>query len=320
MEEIVRRLRNRNPQSLRFLKESMSLEGLNEEDEENNEEVDTSEEEVTAPEEEVTSDDETSSGDELDIPSVSNSPDSGEEESEEDIATPDDELPAEEENKENVNPLDNPYAVKYALGQEVAMTYSDGTKTKLKGVVDGYDSEGFYRIQWANGMTTNGMTDIALADFVDGVQEQKCICGGTKFVDEEGNLVCDSCGRMIGESVNHLSIADKKRPAGKKLIRSEAHPVSTTMQDSIRNAFNKKKINEDIEEDQRFNDLRDKLEGEFWTRLSELVEDIEQLGYDVLDYNDEYVVVALDDETEVQINLGGTSRTMTLDFDRVRMA
>ena len=66
---------------------------------------------------------------------------------------------------------------------------------------------------------------------------------------------------------------------------------------------------------------KSKLDREFWTRLPELKEDIEDLGYIVEDINAEYVVVASSDddiEYSLYIPIGGTSRTMTLDFDRSR--
>ena len=319
---------------------------------------------------------------------------------------------SEEEQRYNVNPLDNPYAVRYTIGDEIVVSYSNGTRTKLGGVVDGYDKEGFYRIRWSNGLTTNGITDLALLDTVKHVEESVCICGSKEFITEDSEIICDKCGRgiresksvneskaynvryqydgdalsdyatnviivaespesalsiakeklpdgrhfeidgeynsveefkskypksnydIIDESTDTLTLADKSRPKGKRLIRSEAHPISTatasadivesegssklSIEDSIRKAFSKKKtINESGEYD--LEKLRNKLEGEFWTRLPELVEDIEDLGYEVLDSNNEYVIVSWEDDKELQIYIGGTSRTMTLDFDRSRI-
>lgn len=317
MEEIVRRLRSRDQKSLRSLKESLPIKGIREEDEiPGDEEEDTLEDDI--PEEDTQEE-------------MPDTPDGEEEESE--VENPDtvEDSPGEDPENEFVNPLDNTYAVRYKLGQEVALVYSNGTKSKLAGIIDGYDKEGFYRIKWSNGKTTSGITDIALADLVDDTNESKCVCGSDHFVNEGKLIVCDVCGRRIGDAITEtedpLQKADKSRPSGKKLVRSEAHPVSTSIQDSIRNAFKKKAIveaeedYEDDEEDDAFERLRSNLEGEFWTRLSELVDDIEELGYTVEDSNEEYVVVSSydeDDDTQIQIPLGGTSRTMTLDFSRAR--
>lgn len=313
MEEIVRRLRKRP--NLNSLKESLPVQGLLEDEEDNpleDEEVDTPEVEDTHPESEETN---------------------AEEDAPEEELTPDDEHALDSEEEEgNLNPLDNPYAVNYKMGQEVSLVYSNGTRTKLKGTIDGYDPEGFYRIKWANGMTTNGITDIALADIIEENAQKQCLCGGTEFVEEDGILVCDTCGRSINEGKDPLALADKSRPKGKRLIRSEAHPISTAMKESsksksvedvIRNAFKKsEKINEESSEETNYGRLESKLGGEFWTRLSELVDDIEELGYEVIDYNSEYVVVFFvddeGDEGELKIPLGGTSRTMTLDFSRAK--
>ena len=93
--------------------------------------------------------------------------------------------------------------------------------------------------------------------------------------------------------------------------------------ETIRKAFKGMSINEDYDDSDVFATARDELEGRFWTRLPELVEDIEELGYDVLEYNAEYVVIAPEDEDsdeQYYIPIGGTSRTMTLDFERAKRA
>lgn len=328
-DEIVRRLRNRSAASLRSLKESMPVQGLNEDekDEElpDEETVDTEDTTEEAPEEEMDMDSDTDLSD----------TEAEEEPSEEDIAKKE---PQETVPEEYPNPLDNKYAVKFPLGQEVVLTFANGTNTDLAGIIEGYDTEGFYRIKWNNGLTTNGMTDIAIAEMLVDTEESTCVCGSTEFVTEGKETVCDVCGRKIErkrENLDQLTLADKSRPKGKRLIRSEAHPMSTAekpnisesdtkLGDSIRNAFSKKKMIKESEEDYDYT-LLDTLKGEFWSRQSEMLDDIKALGYEVLEANDEYVIVWLEDEDEeregkeLQIPIGGTARTMTLDFDRARV-
>lgn len=229
MEEIVRRLRNRDSKSLRSLKESMPIEGIREadEDEEEFEDPDLEAEEAELSDEELPDEGDQELGSDAGNPSISSSPSGDDEE----IETPDDvsEEPPEEE---HTNPLDNTYAEKYQLGQEVVLAYANGMKSKLTGVIDGYDKEGFYRVKWYNGKTTNGITDIALADLVDTMQESKCVCGSTKFINEGKHIVCDECGRYIRENKDPLALADKSRPEGKRMIRSEAHPMSTAISEN----------------------------------------------------------------------------------------
>lgn len=311
-EEIVRRLRNRSKKDLDFLKESLNNHHLSEaEDDEEERNTD-----IQEPEENIE-----------DTPEVEDEPEDATEdeyvdpegESEEDSENSDD-----DDSNEYVNPLDNAYAVKHTIGDEVLLAYSNGTKSKLKGEIDGYDKEGFYRIRWSNGLTTNGITDLALSDLVSPKNESACVCGGNKFVNEGKYLVCDKCGRRIKESTNPLTLADKSRPKDKKLIRSEAHPISTLLKpnisESIRKAF-KRSMKESNEEDIAFYKLKE-LEGEFWTRLPELKEDIEDLGYTVDEINQEYLVVSTTDDEDkdygLLVPITGTSRTMTLDLDRAR--
>lgn len=225
------------------------------------------------------------------------------------------------------NPLDNLYAVQHTIGDEISIVLSKDANSALHGTIDGYDPEGFYRIRWDDGSTTNGFTDITLAAAMKKTNESKCVCGHNKFVVEDNYLVCDRCGRRIRENktLDTLTIADKSRPKGKRMIRSEAHPVSTAIRpnisETIRAAMKSKKktLREDIGDDP-FESLH-QLEGDFWTRIAELVEDVEELGYTVVESNSEYIVVAYydideDDTVELQIPLGGTSRTVTLDFTR----
>ena len=58
---------------------------------------------------------------------------------------------------------------------------------------------------------------------------------------------------------------------------------------------------------------------EFWTRLDEMVADIEEYGYTVLDANDEYIVVdndTADDADETILYLGHANTTIWI--ERVR--
>lgn len=55
------------------------------------------------------------------------------------------------------------------------------------------------------------------------------------------------------------------------------------------------------------------LDGQFWTRLDELKEDIQEYGYRVLEINDECVVVendTEDDEEETVLYLGHAGSTL----------
>lgn len=321
--EIVRKLRDANRNKI--LKEELLSESFlreAEEDEEEDLEMDAPEDAVEDEEEEP-----------IKRTILKRPDDGGEEDFEEEPETPVEDEPeetedtsdeAEDDVEKSVNPLDNPYAVNHQIGDKVAISYLNGTKSDLHGTIEGYDKEGFYRIKWAGGLTTNGITDVALASMVD--KKNECVCGSTKFVNEGKSIVCDKCGRIITETVDPLTKADKARPKGKKLIRSEAHPMSTslsekTVQDTIRSAF-KRSMNENDDSTSVFDNLTSELSNLFWTRKEEMLEDIRSLGYDVLEADAEYVIVETeDDEGEeyvLKIPVGGTSRTMTLDFDRAK--
>lgn len=225
------------------------------------------------------------------------------------------------------NPLDNHYATKFTLGDEVTMTYNTGATSGLKGTIEGYDVEGFYRVKWESGKITNGLTDTALASLVNkSVAESVCVCGHKDFITEGKYIVCDRCGRRIRESLDNLTVLDKERPKGKRMIRSVPHPISTAIRpdisETIRSAVKSKKLLNEESENDNFDSLR-QLDGDFWTRLPELISDIEDLGYTVVDSNAEYIVVEYyddyrDEVDTLQIPLGGTSRTITLDFSRAR--
>lgn len=228
------------------------------------------------------------------------------------------------------NPLDNEYAVHFTLGDEVNLT-ATGTKNSdlKKGVIEGYDPEGFYKVKWSDESTTNGLTDIALESLVKTTRENRCICGCDDFVEEDGKIVCDKCGRLHEGTLDALTLADKSRLKGKRIIRSIPHEISTAnrpnidMAEAIRKALKGKAIREDDNPDEEstpFDKLKT-LDNEFWTRIEEMKRDIEDLGYAVEEMNNEYIIVSSDedDENVYKIPVGGTSRTITLDISKAKM-
>ena len=55
------------------------------------------------------------------------------------------------------------------------------------------------------------------------------------------------------------------------------------------------------------------VEGKFWTRRNEMVEELEELDYEVTEINDEFVAVVDlqdDEEAEYVLYLGHAGRTM----------
>lgn len=229
--------------------------------------------------------------------------------------------------KEYINPLDNPYAVKHGLGDHVVLSYINGkSKNALEGTVEGYDPEGFYKVKWSDGSTTNGITDIAIADMIKKTNEDKCICGCKDLVTEGKYIICDDCGRVIRESASLLQDLDKSRPKGKRMIRSEMHPISTAVKPSIAESIKKalKKdhaINESEDtEDEILEDFLsniDSLEGEFWTRIPELISAIEELGYEVEESNNDYIIVVDGEDHEFRLPIAGTSRTFYIDYEKI---
>lgn len=60
------------------------------------------------------------------------------------------------------------------------------------------------------------------------------------------------------------------------------------------------------------------LNGEFFTRLDDLTNSLEEEGFGILEANREYVVVDYHDEdtdeyVQVQLHIGGTERTMIVE-------
>ena len=54
------------------------------------------------------------------------------------------------------------------------------------------------------------------------------------------------------------------------------------------------------------------LENEFWTRKDEMVEAINEKGYDVVEFNDEYAVIENEEET-LELILGHANSTMWIE-------
>ena len=58
------------------------------------------------------------------------------------------------------------------------------------------------------------------------------------------------------------------------------------------------------------------LKNNWWGRLEELVEEIEDMGYEVLEQNREYITCWSEDDDsdeQYQIRLGGTERTIIVE-------
>lgn len=63
--------------------------------------------------------------------------------------------------------------------------------------------------------------------------------------------------------------------------------------------------------------MKEKLEsmGTWWGRNEDLIEDLEEMGLEVLEHNDEYIVVAYEgdeEDVQLQITLDGTPRTIVI--------
>lgn len=244
-EEIVRRLMRKK--SALAIKESLLLEA-GADDEEEEEEVNFSKEEFeddSDNEEDLSSDEEDTlekkiSSSKPRAPKMpASSEESSDEESDEIVDKGEEEeqskldVTSPEDAKSNVNPLDNIYAVNFKLGDEIQIVFTDGTSTGIEGSIDGYDTEGFYRIRLRDGFTISGLTDIALSSLIQHANENKCLCGCSNFVTEGKYVICDDCGRKIRESVDQLTLLDKKRPKGQRMIRSIPHDMSTSVRPNI---------------------------------------------------------------------------------------
>lgn len=63
--------------------------------------------------------------------------------------------------------------------------------------------------------------------------------------------------------------------------------------------------------------MKEKLKnmGTWWGRNEDLIEDLEEMGLEVLEHNDEYIVVAYEEDekdVQLQITLDGTPRTIVI--------
>lgn len=225
------------------------------------------------------------------------------EEDSEDLASEEEETPPEKNTEKHPNPLENDYAINFKIGDEVSLAYANGTSTTLNFVIDGYDKNGFYRVMWEDGSTSEGFTDAALSALSD-YKESKCICGSQTFVKEGKSLVCDKCGRL-------------RESEGKKKSRIYSKPNnvntgnSPDIAESIKRAFKKKSLDENS-----FIPLL-QLKGEFWSSNESLVDSIEELGFEVMDINDEYVLISDEEGRELQIPLISTLKTRTLNLEKL---
>ena len=56
------------------------------------------------------------------------------------------------------------------------------------------------------------------------------------------------------------------------------------------------------------------LEGKFWTQQNEMIEEVESLGYKVIEFDGDYlVVVDFQDETEHILHVGRANRTILIE-------
>ena len=62
-------------------------------------------------------------------------------------------------------------------------------------------------------------------------------------------------------------------------------------------------------------EIENNVRGCFWTVLDEMVEELEGMGYEVEDYNDEYVSI-VEDDTEYLLYLGHANTTMWVETIR----
>lgn len=55
------------------------------------------------------------------------------------------------------------------------------------------------------------------------------------------------------------------------------------------------------------------LKGLFWTNKNEMVEELEGMGYEIEDINDEYITILDEDEEEITLDLIIAGRTIAID-------
>lgn len=58
------------------------------------------------------------------------------------------------------------------------------------------------------------------------------------------------------------------------------------------------------------------LKGEFWTVRQELIEELEEMEFDIVEENAEYISVTTEAEEDIEyvIHLAGTERTIVVDY------
>lgn len=56
----------------------------------------------------------------------------------------------------------------------------------------------------------------------------------------------------------------------------------------------------------------EELKNKFWTDKNEMVEELKELGYDVLELNDEYITIEDEDEEQTTLNLIIAGSTITI--------
>ena len=58
----------------------------------------------------------------------------------------------------------------------------------------------------------------------------------------------------------------------------------------------------------------EKLKGMFWTNKNEMLEELEGMGYEVIDENDEYIVIADEHDEEIKLDLIIARNTIAIDI------
>lgn len=214
--------------------------------------------------------------------------------------------------KPHENPLDNSYALNYTLGQEVSLQYCNASSNhdSTTGFIDGYDSEGFYKVKWKDGSTTSGLTDIALAELVkvnspvvsESNNNLSCICGSHNIIREGDSYICDDCGREVSNTKTNKRIVS--RPAN----------VSTSVSESITEEADPETLSNLVSQ---YNNV-------YWSSQSDLEEDMKSAGFEVLEfYPQEYVILSPidddnDDDTVYKVPMIYSGRSFVLEFDKLK--
>ena len=204
----------------------------------------------------------------------------------------------------------------YSFDSEEDDTNSEYKKLRTKSVMD---SDGFY-------------TDYTLYKKQDGTYI--CIFGDNEYYtpeDTEPDFETEDESEAIEWFDSYTGFEDDfDESKNKKIIRSEHTPMSTATKPQINEASQDDEDDWDFDDERHHADeeterssnwkrLKD-LQGDFWTNLDELVEDIEdQLGYEVVFKSREYLSIIdpdAEDDAEYKLSLGGTERTIVVELDR----